>query len=638
MTDHTSAPRTATHSTTWRSDLLASVVVFLVAMPLCMGVAIASGAPVAAGIITGIIGGVVVGAISGCPLQVSGPAAGLTVIVYEIVQKLGFEALGLVVLIAGVLQLAAGLARLGQWFRAVSPAVIKGMLAGIGLLILAGQFHVMLDAKPPGAGAVNLQRIPDALRRSFSIPRFGSAPVRRAQVAALQTSRSLLQQQTTIRQHLREAKTADQQRQLASQQQALADQIARWSASLPECVDDQTALEAAREAAALSVAVAESLRTADAEGAAAESYSESVAAEMDRTFERLSLAQTPLRHPEFAFALGLLTIGVTIGWQEFTPRRLRIVPPALIAVIVTSTVASLLSLPVSYVEVPSSLWNGIHWPTLGTLQSVPWKPVLQYGVLTAVVASAETLLCAAAVDQLQTGPRTQYDRELAAQGVGNMLCGLVNALPMTGVIVRSSANVQAGGKTRLSTILHGVWLLVFVSGMAALLRQIPTSCLAAILVYTGYKLIDVRAIRELRDFGWGEVAVYAITIAVIVFDDLLTGVIVGIVLSALKLLHTFSYLQCQISPSDDGRKSVLRLRGAATFIRLPVLASELDRIPGGIELHVDFSELDYIDHACLELLMNWGARHQATGGSLVIDWESLHARFRRDRSTTRSPA
>jgi hypothetical protein len=148
MTDHARDTSPPTFSVTWRSDLLASVVVFLVAMPLCMGVATASGAPVAAGLITGIIGGVVVGMLAGCPLQVSGPAAGLTVIVYEIIQELGFDSLGLVVLVAGALQFLVGLARLGQWFRAVSPAVIKGMLGGIGLLILA----VPRDARRQAAG------------------------------------------------------------------------------------------------------------------------------------------------------------------------------------------------------------------------------------------------------------------------------------------------------------------------------------------------------------------------------------------------------------------------------------------------------------------------------------------------------
>jgi MFS superfamily sulfate permease-like transporter len=232
---------------------------------------------------------------------------------------------------------------------------------------------------------------------------------------------------------------------------------------------------------------------------------------------------------------------------------------------------------------------------------------------------------------MHNGPRTKYDQELFAQGVGNTLCGFLGALPMTGVIVRSSANVLAGGKTRLSAILHGVWLLVFVTGMATLLRQIPTSCLAAILVYTGYKLIDVKSLRELRGYGWGEVVIYAITVSVIVFEDLLMGVLVGLGLSALKLIYTVSHLQIIVEPVEGEKRMRMRLNGSATFIRLPMLASRLEKIPPGFELYVDLTDLDYIDHACLDLLHSWGTQQRLQGGELVIDWESLHARFRRDR-------
>lgn len=228
---------------------------------------------------------------------------------------------------------------------------------------------------------------------------------------------------------------------------------------------------------------------------------------------------------------------------------------------------------------------------------------------------------------MKSTTRTNYDKELAAQGIGNMVCGLLVVLPMTGVIVRSAANVEAGGKTRLATILHGAWLLVFVSMLAFVLRMIPTSALAAMLVYTGYKLINFQAILELKKYGWGEVAIYFATMGTIVWHDLLTGVLTGIGLSAVKLLYTFSHLDVRLSVNEKKEVAVLRLGGAATFIRLPLLASELERVPHYVALHVDFEHLNHIDHACLDLLMNWAKQHKAVGGSLVIDWDSLHAVF-----------
>ena len=193
--------------------------------------------------------------------------------------------------------------------------------------------------------------------------------------------------------------------------------------------------------------------------------------------------------------------------------------------------------------------------------------------------------------------------------------------------MRSAANVEAGGKTRLATILHGVWLLVFVSMLAFVLRMIPTAALAAMLVYTGFKLINIKAIRELKQYGWGEVVIYFATLATIVCADLLTGVLTGIGLSAVKLLHTFSHLDVRLEVEQERHNAVLRLEGAATFLRLPLLASALERVPHNVELHVDFEHLNYIDHACLDLLMNWARQHEATGGTLVIDWESLQADF-----------
>lgn len=609
-------------SSTLRDDFLASVVVFLVALPLCMGVAIASGAPVAAGLITGIIGGLVVGAVAGCPLQVSGPAAGLTVIVFEIVERLGLEQLGLVVAVAGILQMAAGVGRLGQWFRAVSPAVIKGMLAGIGFLILAGQFHVMLDDKPPGNGATNLDQIPAAVQRALtplaSTIQPGTFGQQRDELSA---SRNFLAKQIAIQSRSTETIDPALQLTLANEQDALIAELRALPTSDGGMTENEITIWKEQSLVALEQH-AQALRAHDTSRIAATAASATQA---------LSIWQRGLKRPHIAGLLGLLTIVVIVVWQECAPRRLKVLPPALAAVVVVTAVAAALQLPVFYVDVPSSLLGEIRFPTLELLDQVSWKAIFQYGLLTAVVASAETLLCAAAVDQMQTGPRTKYDQELFAQGLGNLACGLVGALPMTGVIVRSSANVQAGGKTRLSTMLHGLWLMVFVAGMASVLRLIPTCCLAAILVYTGYKLIDIRAMRELKGYGWGEVVIYFTTIATIVFADLLSGVILGICLSALKLLYTFSHLQIDLTTDDTNKSAIMRLRGAATFVRLPLLAAMLERVPKNFDLEVDFSELDFIDHACLDLLGSWGAGHRATGGKLVLDWNSLYGRFRRER-------
>ena len=160
--------------------------------------------------------------------------------------------------------------------------------------------------------------------------------------------------------------------------------------------------------------------------------------------------------------------------------------------------------------------------------------------------------------------------------------------------------------------------------------MIPTASLAAMLVYTGYKLVDVKSIRKLREYGWGEVAIYAGTVGTIVATDLLTGVLTGIGLAAIKLLYTFSHLRVKLQTDQPSGKVTLQLEGAATFIRLPKLAIALEDVPANAELHVDFEHLDYIDHACLDLLINWAKQHESTGGRMVIDWESLHANFRRD--------
>ncbi len=482
-------------------DLMASVVVFLVALPLCMGIAIASGLPPAKGVITGIVGGLVVGWLAGAPLQVSGPAAGLTVLVFELVQQYGAAMLGPILLLAGALQLLAGRLKLGCWFRVTAPAVVYGMLAGIGILIVLSQLHVMMDAQPEASGLDNLGAFPAAL----------------------------------------------------------------WAA----------------------------LPFSGGNGMAAAS-------------------------------LGLLTIACMWTWDRLRPQRLRLLPGALLGVAAATLVGLWLGLDVRRVEVPDNLADAISWLQPADLLAFADPGLLVAALAVAFIASAETLLSAAAVDRMHQGPRADFDRELTAQGVGNMLCGVLGALPMTGVIVRSSANVQAGARTRLSAMLHALWLLAAVVLLAALLEQIPVASLAGVLVYTGLKLIDLDALRQLGRYGRLAMLIHVATALTIVATDLLTGVLLGFALTLAQLAWQASRLK--IGVVRDGRRVELRMQGAATFLRVPQLARALQGVPQDAWLHVPMAHLRYIDHACMELLEEWQRANQASGARLIIEARALTRR------------
>lgn len=498
-----------------KSDVPASLVVFAVALPLCVAIAKACGVPTAAGIITAIIGGVVVGLVGGGPLQVSGPTAGLIVILLGVGDQLGLAWLGVVVFLAGLIQVAAGLLRLGQWFRAVSPAVILGMLAGIGAVLFAQQFHVAVDDAPARAPLMNLAGIPGAFVDIFD----GHDGHPGHQPAAL---------------------------------------------------------------------------------------------------------------------VGLLTLAALLLWKPLAPGRLKAIPSVLVAVVAATAAASWLALPIQRVEF-DGLASGVKWFDFTALPGLLGDVLVwRLAATVAVVASAETLLTAAAVDGMHAGRRTRYDRELAAQGLGNALCGLLGALPMASVIVRSSANVQAGARSRWAAILHGVWMLTFVLLVPWLLRLVPTAALAAILVLTGVKLIQFRAIRELWKESRGEGAICVAVAVTVVSVDLLAGVMLGVGLSVVKLVYTFSRLRVRRRGDPASGRMTLVLEGSATFIRLPKLAAALETIPPGTVLHVDFKGLSYIDHACLQLLTGWEKQHEATGGRVILDWDTLRARFYTARPRPRS--
>ncbi|TCP35506.1 SulP family inorganic anion transporter [Sphingomonas sp. BK235] len=476
-------------------DLTASIVVFLVAMPLCMGIAIASGVPAEKGLITGIIGGIVVGAIAGSPLQVSGPAAGLAVIVYELVRDQGIGALGPILILAGLVQFAAGVFRLGGWFKAISPAVVHGMLAGIGVLIVVGQFHVLFDHRPLPSGLQNLAAAPGRL--------FGLS--------------------------------------------------------------------------------------------------------------------SNLRATEFAFAIGVATILAMLGWEKFRPKAMRLLPGALVGVVVGTLLSLTLGVEVARVQVPDSIFGAIAPPSTSALATWLNPSILAAGVAIAFIASAETLLSAAAVDKMHDGVRTDYNKELRAQGVGNLLCGLAGALPMTGVIVRSSANVQAQAATRLSSMLHGVWILGFVAALPFVLTAIPMAALGAILVVTGVRLVSVKHATHLfRDYGVLPVLIWAATLATVVATDLLTGVLVGIGLTMLELVPHLRRLRLKVFEASDGDSHAITLDGTATFVTLPKLSETLDRVPAGTDVRIDASRLDAVDHTSAEMLRDWFQRRRATGAKVEI--------------------
>jgi MFS superfamily sulfate permease-like transporter len=235
---------------------------------------------------------------------------------------------------------------------------------------------------------------------------------------------------------------------------------------------------------------------------------------------------------------------------------------------------------------------------------------------------------------MHNGVRSDFDKELSAQGVGNMLCGLVGALPMTGVIVRSSANVQAGAQTRLSAMFHGLWLLAFVLLLSSVLQSIPVASLAGVLVYTGVKLVDLKAFRGLGRYGRMPMFTYAATAIAIISTDLLTGVLIGFALTLAKLAWKASRLKISLIALEPEGEMELRLIGAATFLKVPALTQALGAVPPGSTVHVPLNNLSYIDHACLELLEEWARANAAQGSRLIIEARGLKRRLEGRLRTT----
>ncbi|HCA87577.1 MAG TPA: sulfate transporter, partial [Streptomyces sp.] len=448
-------------------------------------IAVASGVPAELGLITGIVGGLVAGALPGSSLQVSGPAAGLTVLVFEAVQAHGPGALGVIVLASGVLQILLGAASLGRWFRAISVAVVQGMLAGIGLVLVLGQLYTMAGTAAPGSG-------PDKI------------------------------------------------------------------AGLPGL-----AVDTVTNSRALS-----------------------------------------------AFAIGAGTIAVLVLWRRLPGAAARLLPAPLAAVALATTVVAVSGLPVARVEV-HGLLDSVAVPGPGDLAGLANAAVLGTVLAFTLIASAESLFSASAVDRLHDGPRTRFDRELMAQGTGNTVCGLLGALPMTAVIVRSAANVQAGARTRASRVLHGVWLLLFAALFPTALGVIPLAALAGVLVHAGCKLVPVRDLGPLWREHRGEAVVLVVTATAIVATNMFEGVLLGLLMAVVKAAWETSHVHTEV---DDGPDRILvRLVGNATFLRLPRILDTLEALPPDRPIELDLSGLRHLDHACRSALTNWAARHAGSG-------------------------
>ncbi|MEV4443409.1 SulP family inorganic anion transporter [Streptomyces sp. NPDC049577] len=473
-----------------RADFTASLVVFLIAVPLSVGIAVASGVPVELGLVTGIVGGLLTGLLPGSSLQVSGPAAGLTVLVYEAVREYGLRALGVLVLTAGLLQIAMGLLRLGRWFRAISVAVVQGMLAGIGVVLIAGQLYALADADAPAGGLEKLGGLATLLTETVSSP------------------------------------------------DALV-----------------------------------------------------------------------------AVAVGAGTAAMLVVWPRWR-RAARVVPAPLVAVALATTVVTVLRLPVDRVRV-RGLLDAVQPPGSGDFARLTEFGVLGTVLAFALIASAESLFSAAAVDRLHDGPRTDFNRELIAQGAGNTVCGALGALPMTAVIVRSSANVNAGARTKASRVLHGVWLLVFATLLPWALELIPVAALAGVLVHAGWKLLPGRELGPLWREQRGEVAVLLVTTAAIVITNLFEGVLIGLLMAVVKAAWESSHVHIETVRRADGVVRV-RVLGNANFLRLPKLLDELDALPRrghgpgrAPAVELDLSDLRHMDRACRSALLAWAERNAA---------------------------
>ena len=477
------SPRSGWFSAVLRYDLPASLVVFLVALPLSLGIAIASDAPALAGLIAAIVGGLVAGALGGSPLQVSGPAAGLTVIVAGLIAEFGWAVTCAITVCAGLLQVIFGLTRAGRAALAISPMVVHAMLAGIGITIALQQLHVLLGGESHSSAWHNLVFLPKHMGQ--------------------------------------------------------------------------------------------------ADGA--------------------------------GIIIGGMVIAILLAWR-WAPAAVRRIPGPLVAIVAASLAAMVFAPGVTRIELNGSLIEALQLPGI---PEGNWGG-FAVGVLTvALIASVESLLTAVAVDRMHTGPRSNLNRELVGQGAANMVSGAIGGLPITGVIVRSSANVAAGAKTRASSMLHGLWVLVFALPFAGLAKQIPMAALAGLLIVIGVQLVKITHIQTARRTG--DFSVYLVTGLGVVFLNLLNGVLLGLALSILLTVWRVAHAKVTAEPTGENQWQV-NIEGACTFLSLPRLHQVMDTVPQGSRVTMQMS-VSFIDHAAREFIDAWRRQHEAGGGTVTVTFQ-----------------
>ncbi len=481
-------------------ELTAGLLLFFVALPLNIGVAIASGVSPEQGIISGLIGAVVAGSLSGCGILVSGPDAGVGVLLLEMLTKHGIASIGALVLIAGSIQLAIGLTKTSHWFRMVSPAVVNGMLAGMGLLIICTQFHIMLDDSPKDTGLANLIAIPYAIKNGLLVSEMNAHHI--------------------------------------------------------------------------------------------------------------------------AAMLGAVTITIACLWKRIPIKAFRFAPPALVAILTASIATIFLNLPVQKVSLPDTLSVTLFSGNITNFAKPFMDPqIWMSAAILALVLSAQTTITLNAIESLSTVKKGyKLDREFMAQGMGNLLCGMVGALPVVGVLLRSVTNLQSGAQTKIPNIFHGVMMLVAILAFPKLLEYMPTAALAAVLVFIGFTMTQ-QIWQRTKPFMKEEKIIMLLTVVAIMVTNLFTGIIIGLAVAAAKELYQLTHLSIRIRQNEHG-VTFMQLSGAATFLHLPRLVAALEEWEASEELHVCLEKVTYIDHGCLQTLIEWEAKHK---GKFFIDWENAQA-------------